>query len=332
MTSDDAGRLGICILAGLSFSMDVIVAAVDDPRTVSDVAVRWVARLSLDAVSQDDVAELKEWLSRDPSHRRAFDRARRMYAGLAAVEPAVCASPRRSSVVPMLLAAAACLVLAVMPWLFQPDFSSPVGQVREARLPDGSRLWLDSGAAVDFHADGGARVLEVREGRIHVAIAADASRPFSVRAANAVIRDIGTAFTVDTHDERLQVSVHDGKVEIELDDAITPLATGQSALFAAGTVASVHDFDRHTEEAWRQGRVLLDRTSLADTLRIVERYRRGFVILLDDSVSAMPMSGSLALQDLDGSLDALATGSGLRLRRLPLLLIVTSANDGATRG
>jgi transmembrane sensor len=304
--------------------MDAIVAAVDDPRTVTDVAVRWVARLSLDAVSQQDVAELKEWLNRDPSHRRAFDRARRMYAGLAAVEPAVRAPPRRSRfIVPALLAAAACMLLAVMPWLFQHDFSAPVGEVRQARLPDGSTLWLDSGAAVDFRNDARARVLEVSAGRVHVAIANDAGRPFQVRAMNAVIRDIGTAFTVDTHDARLQVSVSDGRVEVDFNDTVTPLASGESAQFVAGTTASVHGFDSHAEGAWRAGRIVLDHTSLEDTLRIVERYRRGFVILLDDDIGAMPMSGSLSVQDLDGGLDALAAGSGLQLRRLPFLLIVT---------
>lgn len=310
-------------------------------ENVTAEAVRWVARLSLGGTSEVEVAQLKEWIASDPTHREEFERARRLYAGLAECErpdrEARVSRRRRlgmrSAITSALLAAAACAGLAfIVPRYANHDFASPTGQVTQATLPDGTSIWLDSDSAADFRVHKGRRVVSLVRGRIHVAVAPRTGEPFVVETPRAVIRDIGTAFTVDESEETLRVDVHEGAVQVSFAGKTSMLQAGRSARFAPGeSVVSVH-LDERVESAWRHGRIILDHTSLTETLQVVERYRRGSVVLLDASLADLPMSGSLSIQDIEGSLDALAAGSGLDLWRLPFILIVTRAHPAPAAG
>ncbi len=143
-------------------------------------------------------------------------------------------------------------------------------------------------------------------------------KPFVVEAGNAVIRDIGTAFTVDDVDDSLRVDVRQGAVEVAFDGKIAAVSAGHSAKFMKGRPVLATGFDVHRRSP---PGVTAASSSIGPASRIrcevVRKYRRGSVVLLDSTLADMPMSGSLSVRDLEASLDALATGSGLRLRRSP---------------
>lgn len=291
-----------------------------ESRTASD----WVALLASKQASAADLRQLKAWLAADASHRREFDEARRLWTGMAPLEAPLVESlsRRRPIATPAGLAAAACLVIAILiSQLVSHDFTAPVGEVRQLALADGSQLWLDSGAAVDFEQRDGHRTLRIARGRMHVAVA-EHEAPFVVEANGAVIRDIGTAFTVDIGAPELQVVVTEGMVEVTARARSTMLAAGRAANFGPGESKMPYDFDVASEAAWREGRIVFDRTPLARVLRDVARYRSGGILILDDDASAQTVSGSIAIADVEGGLDSLVNAAGLRSIELPGLTIV----------
>lgn len=90
-------------------------------------------------------------------------------------------------------------------------FTTGVGQTDSLRLPDGTRVVLGplSRLALAQSYGGSTRVVELN-GEALFDVEHDATRPFSVRAGNATIRDLGTSFTVrsnETADVRVAVTV-----------------------------------------------------------------------------------------------------------------------------
>ncbi|WP_129778030.1 FecR family protein [Peristeroidobacter soli] len=295
-----------------------------EPRSASD----WVAVLASKRASAEDLRALKAWLAADAANRREFDEARRLWSGIAPLEaPLIQSLPRRRPIaITAGLAAAACLVIAVFIGAFNPhDLVSPVGEVHEVPLADGSRLWLDSGAAVDFEQHDGRRTLRVARGRVHIVVAENEA-PFVVEARDAVIRDIGTAFSVDVSDDELKVAVSEGLVEVSAGNDLTTLGAGRAARFDGDDPDTAYDFDVTFEAAWREGRVMFKEVPLLSVVRELGRYRTGKILVLDDTAGNRTVSGSVAIADIEGGLDSLANAAGVRLLRLPGVVIVHGAS------
>ncbi|MEJ7810836.1 MAG: FecR domain-containing protein [Gemmatimonadaceae bacterium] len=80
-------------------------------------------------------------------------------------------------------------------------FSTPVGTRDSTVLADGSRVLLGPGSSLQTTEGYGGDRREVRlDGEALFEVRHDAARPFVVRAAGAVIRDLGTAFSVRSAD------------------------------------------------------------------------------------------------------------------------------------
>ncbi|MFC4311163.1 FecR family protein [Steroidobacter flavus] len=286
-------------------------------------AVEWVSRLALGEVTAKELASLKAWLAADPCHQAEFDIARQKWADLKSLRPekAAASRPRWGA-----WAAAACVVAFSILQIFRThDVSSSVGEIRETTLADGSRLWLDTDSAVDFDQTATARSLHVVRGRIHIAVANDQQRPLTVEAAGYVVRDIGTSFSVDLAGDGLRVAVVDGAVEVSRDGVTTLLTAMQAASFTEHRVLASAPLDIVSEKAWREGRILFADTSLDTVLAEIDRYRKGTVWLSDAAMGKKVLSGSIPTDDLESGLDALAETAGLRLVRLPYLLVVLPA-------
>lgn len=296
----------------------------------SEAAAAWALRMASSNLSRDDLQRLKAWLAAHPSHRDELNHARKVWKGIAPLE-GVARKTRNSPLRTRWVAAATALaagiaLFALAPSLVSHDVESPTGKVTRSNLADGSTVWLDTGAAIDFHAGAGERTLRVVRGRIHIAITPDPQRPFRVLALDAVIHDVGTAFTVDT-DGGLRVAVTEGVIEVERSRSKLRVDAGSAAVFSPDERGQLAPYLAGAEAAWRNDRIALDQTPLEEALREADRYRPGAIILADSALRHRKVSGALSIEKLDDSLEALALNQHLRLIRLPFLLIVTS-DDG----
>jgi len=303
--------------------------AASPPASVEETAARWVARLALKNVTESDLLQLGAWLAASPAHQAAFDDARATWTELPSeyrppIKHAGWRSPRAVATFAA-VAAAACAVFVIgAPHLMPHDLASPTGAVRTTTLADGTRLWLDSDSAADFHIDSDSRTLRLARGRVHIAVAADPQRPLTVKAAGYDIKDIGTAFTVDASGTDLHVAVTEGRVDVKRGNAVTALTAGKRVVLNPEHAAAPESFNASSEAAWRDGRILLDQMTLRAALTEIERYRPGRIILLDDELGNRRVSGTLAIDDLDSGLNALAATQRLRFQNFPYLLIVSA--------
>lgn len=96
-------------------------------------------------------------------------------------------------------------------------FQVPYGQRVELTLPDGSAVWLNSGARIEYPAVFRRDARQVRlEGEAYFEVSHDAARPFSVETFASRISVLGTRFNVvaDEAHDRFTTTLLEGRVQV----------------------------------------------------------------------------------------------------------------------
>lgn len=81
-------------------------------------------------------------------------------------------------------------------------------------LEDHSRIVLDAQTRVRVRFSDHARLVELIDGQAQFVVAKDPSRPFKVQAGDHTIIAVGTMFTVEYIEERMDVAMLEGKVAV----------------------------------------------------------------------------------------------------------------------
>ncbi len=195
------------------------------------------------------------------------------------------------------LAAAAALVMAVgfsaRPGAWT-TVTVPLADRAQITLPDGSEVDLDAGTTLRYRQDfrgwgwgAGARVRTVAlEGSAFFKVVS-AAQPFEVHSYNAVVRVLGTEFSVDARKDDqagTMVAVAEGRVSVRGSgeaDATVALTPGERSVVAdaqeTATAASSISVDRVAP--WRTGGLVVIDEPLRQFVRAVER-RYGVSITL----------------------------------------------------
>lgn len=284
------------------------------------IAALWVERLTTGEASAAEIAEFKAWLTADPENRAAYDTARAIYAELGQ-------SKLRNRRPVLRIAGGGALAASVAAAIFftvnAADHATATGEISEFALADGTRVWLDSDSAIDVAIDGERRTITLKQGRAAFAVADDA-RPFAVKAGDATVTDIGTEFAVD-RTNALTVEVDEGLVEVAHQNQHIRLKAGERGQFeGTAAIKSALGPDRL---AWRERRITLDRTTLAEALGTLDRYYSGRIVLMDSGLGTAKVSGQLQSDRVDDGLDSLARSQHLTVTRLPWLRLIRSAGS-----
>jgi len=142
---------------------------------------------------------------------------------------------------------------------------------RAVELADGSVVQLNAGSRVTTHLSEAARDLELVQGEALFKVARDAHRPFRVRVGTATVEALGTQFNINALPSGTVVSVLEGKVRVT--DESSPenpqtLIAGEGVLIdAAGALRRNGTVDVDTVVAWRQKRLVFQKTPLEEVIR-----------------------------------------------------------------
>ena len=201
------------------------------------------------------------------------------------------------------------------------DLSTGVGERRELALPDGTRLHMNSGSAVNIRFTDTQRMLQLVRGEVFIATARETRRPyrpFLVETADGQAQALGTRYSVRQEDGRTSVAVEQGAVRLTPREGAGSLVVqaGQGGAMTARSIVPAHAVSPDIW-AWRQGLLLADAMPLRDFLHELSRYRHG-LLGCDDAVAGLRISGVFPLADLDAVLlslpDSLPVDVRLRTR------------------
>lgn len=219
-----------------------------------------------------------------------------------------------------LLAAGIVALLGTLLWA-DPAFHTQryitaAGERQHVTLADGTELTLNTRtvAEVEWHL----RTRQVRlvDGEALFDVARSTWRPFQVHAGETTVRVVGTAFNVRRDDLRVTVTVLRGRVHVEdaSGDAVL-LSARQAVESAGGGLTARAAPDLAAAIAWKDGKLMFDRTPLAQALADINRYRTAPVTLVDPALGRLQISGVFDSARTDALVDLLPSILPVSIRR-----------------
>ena len=319
-------------------------------------AAEWLAKMLDQPETHRD--DLEAWLSGSEARRAHYNR---LLAGLvSATAGAEMAGMRARKIErprpwrifesgkqwrPTLVASALTIVMGAVGYQFTRNEgmiadSSPmtiktrIGEVRPARLADGTVATLDTGTeiVVDFRHD--ARKVLLKRGRVRFAVA-DRGTPFRVvEGANSVETASGT-FDV-SYRGTLTAQVVDGAAEVRLrpaayfaySDAPVLLTPGRKLVFASGQKYPPSAIDaRPSDEQWIGGVKSLNDVPIKEVIAEANSYSETKIVLANPDIGDKTIFGDLHIRDVEAVAKAIAGYLHLEIdRSRPGRLILTAPN------
>ncbi|HEY9578330.1 MAG TPA: FecR domain-containing protein [Rhizorhapis sp.] len=306
---------------------------------VREAADLWL-RLQADPELQ---SEVDEWCARSAEHERAFSAAKESWTLAGQLTPSASIPPVRHRsrtsrwhfrpqrpVTAMVgAAAAACLAVVSAPTLllmWQSDYRTGTGEMRNVTLSDGSSVTLDTGSAIAVNYGDGRRGVRLLAGRAWFDVAHDERHPFTVSAADARVRVTGTAFDVGLDDDSIDVTLARGGVQVAWDD-IAPivLRPGDRIHLARPS----HSVDRNriaisSIGSWRRGRLMIEDVPLSEGIDQLRRYYSGAIVLTSSELGDRRVTGVFDVDDPEEALRLMVRQHGATVRSVtPWLMIVS---------
>ena len=336
--------------------MPVTVLSATEPRTeepsrhAMEQAAEWYALLRCGEATEAERSSWQVWLDEHPDHRRAWSyveavsrnfspihatadprmtadrlwaasarvlqrrRLLRSIAGLGGAGLLGWATWRHTELPGLALACAA-------------DYRTAIGERREVALADGSRVWLNTAAALNQDYSASQRRLHLLRGEVLIATATDAiQRPFYVDTTHGRLQALGTRFTVRLNAQEALVAVYEGAVKVRTAAGASAIvAAGQQLRFSADALAKAEVADI-AREAWSRGMLVARDITLAEVVQELRRYRIGHLGVAPE-VAGLRVFGNFALSDTDQTLALLAQALPVRIHRRTPWWVSLEARD-----
>ncbi|MBK5723130.1 FecR family protein [Dysgonomonas sp. Marseille-P4677] len=201
----------------------------------------------------------------------------------------------------------------------------PYGKRSTLLLPDGTKVWLNSGTELEFPSN-----FETKERRIHVKgeifidVAENKNMPFYVQTPKLTVRVYGTTFNVSSYaDSEESVVLVDGKVEIQAGSKILSLNPGE--LFSINQNKITHEkVDVNGYISWKDGFFIFNKIPISVILKKIGRY---YNVNFNDSelkLSTKTCSGKLILsEDFEQVMDIICVISNTTYSRSDNTILIS---------
>jgi transmembrane sensor len=225
-------------------------------------------------------------------------------------------------------------------------YATSVGERRQVVLKDGSKVLLGPTSRLvvpDIAQDLGSRMV-ILDGAAYFSVVHDPAHPFVVQVGDVVIRDVGTAFSVETDDSagtriavdsgtvavgRYYVLANPGTVNRAIDTVLN--ARDKATVDTKGAVtverAAVSDDDL----AWTQGRLVFRDAPLILVGAELYRWYGVRLRVSDSSLANLHLTASFSGEPVDRVLNVIALSLGARIERQGNVAILHRATASGAR-
>ena len=325
-------------------------------------AAEWIARLDSGALTDHEQIAFAAWCHASAHHQAALARLEALWAGMDGLQRLALAAPaanRRfqgtARVSKRLLGggiaaslAIVILVVAGRSHLAPPPevqvFGTGVGEQKTLRLGDGSTIQLNTNSRVEVEYAQSLRKVRLLKGEAYFDIVHNPDRPFTVYAGDSLLRDIGTRFNVRLRNERMELTVTHGAVEVssvadqtggghEVHDGsganrsyafktlglVSASATGAEVAILNGgdlTIAAKPEVTINRQLAWREGMLAFSGEPLVNVIAEVSRYTDVTIEIADPRLNDLRVGAYLKVGEVNPLLDALHASFGVQVYRI----------------
>ena len=302
-------------------------------ESIEAEASRWLAARDAGGDSFSE-ADLGRWLQADIRNRVAFlrvesqwqrtDRLRELRpldrgidADLLRPRPALRHWPIAVAATVLLVMAAAGFLAIAQGFGWQ-HYETRIGGFSRIVIEDGSVVDLNTNSEIQVRLSGTKREVRLLRGEGRFQVAHDSARPFTVSAAGAAVRAVGTAFSVRLRESsQVDVLVSEGKVAIAAARVARapPLSAGEAAIVLPDrvSVSRVEPQQLDSRLAWTTGRLEFRGETLGEAVAEFNRYNRRQLRLADSSLAALRVGGTFNATDPESFAAALTSAFNLQV-------------------
>lgn len=258
-------------------------------------------------------AELHHWLEESTAHRLAYLRLHQAWSRSARLNalrrPAQPHRPRphlisklaRAAIFAALLIGAYALVESQTS--SERSYATALGGHDILKLPDGTIVELDTNTIIRVNLKDSRKVW-LDKGQAYFQVAHDPRNSFTVTADHRTVTVLGTKFLLRKEDQRLNISVMEGRVRLEAHEG---RQSQRSALLSAGdaasatknkiTVSRLTPREREQKIAWRKGLLIFDQRKLSEAVAELNRYNSQKLVLADAATENLIIGGTFRTND-----------------------------------
>jgi len=312
----------------------------------------WLRLLKSGDVKEWEAQRFQHWLNASPAHKEAFSAARQRWDTLGAaagelsrVLPKVSENQqhahrrpasawgRRAFLGTAVAGVATVAGVAVvrssgglLPSLDEwgADYRTATGEQRAVTLAGQVRVVLNTQTRIRRETTRtGVAGISLLSGEAAIDLPAGGQRFGVMAAGGQSLADTGR-FEVSHLNGKVCVTCLAGAVRVEHPSGVRELEARQQTVYDSHTIAGIVNIDPVRISSWRNGELVFDQTRLIVVLQEIDRYRPGRIVLMNDSVRDLPVSGSFYIASLDRALSQLQHTFDLKARSLPGGLLVLS--------
>jgi transmembrane sensor len=302
-----------------------------------------LARYFAGELADREAEALRRWMDADPERRQLVERLREVWAQARALRQSWNAEaalrriktmePESARAAPSfpwaLRIAAAIAILAggLVVWHVvlggrgkqeaPAEVATRRGQRATLRFPDGTVVVLGPASTLRYAAEVRRRPRTVDlDGEAYFTVTHDAKRPFAVRTAHGVARDLGTRFVVRAYrtDSVAAVVVAEGSVSLAAGvagDSLVLAAGDLGRVTAGGHLATERGVSLEPYLGWTEGRLVFQRTPLREAAVQFGRWYGVDVRLGDAWLGEEQVTASFRDEPAATALGLVAVAAGL---------------------
>lgn len=301
----------------------------------------------LQEADADEVQQVEQWLEADSANRRYYEglkaiwdesktvavaanidenEAWKRFQQLVAVEEErkviPFTSPKRTW--KMTRMAAAIVALVVGGWLAYSFFGNrnsmhfeSDGNILVCNLPDGSEVTLNKYSTLDYSKkENGNRSVKLT-GEAFFDVAPDKQHPFVIAVADVEVKVVGTSFNIRADNEKTEVSVESGIVDVSKNSQRVQLLKDEKAIVTRGNHNPVKV--RSTDNLYnyyRAKEIVCNGTPLHSVVNMLGEAYNTQIVIQNTNAAALPLNTTIpAGATLDDIVQMLATTFNLQVER-----------------
>ena len=308
-------------------------------------AMNWLLRLRDEPEDEKLRARYDAWLAASEDHRQAWAKADKAWRLIGDVPPVHAeewarkvplaqsvsgffSRPGRASWSALIVGALALMILLPLAD-FGVDYRTAVGELRDVTLEDGSVVHLAGASAIATHFTPEKRGVTLLSGEAFFKVTPNPDRPFVVKAEGLEVTVVGTAFDIDLGAVAQKVDVQSGAVTVSYGEQGQAhdmhLGPGDRLTVDRQTGdGSLKHIGPENVAAWQNGRLFVDGATVAEVVKELSRYQRGWIYIADNDLAARRVTGLYDLDHPDRALRALVGPYNGRVRQVTPFLRVLS--------
>lgn len=331
------------------------VIPIRTPETIEQEAADWLAKLDSGNLSKAGRKALRDWLSQDSAHVAALKSLVVIWGDMDVMLNDFQVNDSKHKVKTLSLfsrfdlsryimtAFAFVLVSITVLLLNAPEDSqsafyvTTIGDQRLEVLEDGSSAHLNTDSMIEAEYTESIRIIRLLRGEAFFDVAHDPDRPFIVYVGDRLVQAIGTKFVVRLTSENILVTVAEGQVELSkrnkyalpaLNEKLTGSVKPQEAvLISEGEAVEVFDNTEASQPkaiedgeinrrlSWVSGELVFKNERLEQVISEVGRYIPARILIADDDLRDILVSGRFQIGDTDALLEAIEVSLSIKASR-----------------